>query len=289
MTLLRQCLVALFIATTAYAAAPVTQPAPKPFVVERTEVRSLTSKVNGVEYELRVALPHSYATTNKRYPVVYLLDADYSFLIARNIFDHLSERNNIDEAIVVGIAYGGPLHYKTNRTRDYTPTHVQDGGYGPEYQKVSGGAPKFREFMAKEMIPFIDANCRTIPGDRTLVGHSYGGLFTTWVMFTEPELFSRYIAVSPSLWYDDHLMFKIEKAYAAKSRKLPIHAYFCVGSREHNEERNMVTDLAAFLSQVREHEYDGLVLGDLVMTNETHNSVFPGGLSNGLRFVFEGW
>jgi len=270
-------------------ATPVTNPAARPMTVERTEIRNLESEINGVEYELRVALPHSYGAPGKRYPVVYLLDADYSFFIARNILDHLSERNNIGESIVVGIAYGGQLQYRLNRTRDYTPTLVPTGGYGPEYQKVSGGAPMFRDVIRKEIIPFIDGNYATVRGDRTLVGHSYGGLFTTWVMFTEPDLFSRYIAVSPSLWYDDHLIFRIENELAKTTKRLPVHAYFCVGSREHNDERNMVTDLDAFLSQVRQHQYEGLELGDLVMTNETHNSVFPGGLSNGLRFVFEGW
>ena len=49
----------------------------------RTEVRFLSSG-NGIEYKLYVSLPTSYARgEGKRYPVVVLLDADYSFGIAR--------------------------------------------------------------------------------------------------------------------------------------------------------------------------------------------------------------
>src|SRR5436305_2556936 len=135
------------------------------FRVERTEQRSLTSKTNGIEYKLYISLPHSYGKGGKRFPVVYLLDADYSFLIARNITDHLAERDDLQELILVGIAYGGPPQYRLNRTRDYTPTFVPTGGYGPEMQKVSGGGLKFRTFLEHELIPFIDATYATVAGD----------------------------------------------------------------------------------------------------------------------------
>ena len=260
-----------------------------PFVVDRTEVRTLMSKENGVLYKLYVALPHGHGPSGKTFPVVYLLDADYSFLIARNIMDHLSERNDLREVIVVGIAYDRPAvaspawqsePYHLNRTRDYTPKFWPTGGYGPEMQKFSGGGPKFRAFIEHELIPFIDANYATTRGDRTLVGHSYGGLFAAWNLITAPPLFQRYIIVSPSLWYADRWIFGLKHAHAIDAR-----VYLAVGSSEGNSEHDMVVDLRRFAQILR--KISGLEVSSAALDGETHDSVFPRALSNGLRFVFE--
>lgn len=264
-----------------------------PMVVDRVELRRLTSRINGVPYELRVSLPHAYEDVDRRFPVVVTLDADYSFLIARNITDHLAERGHLEEVLVVSIGYQGQETgrsptYRRNRTRDYTPTFVPDGGYGPDVQKVSGGGPKFLEVIEKEILPFIDGHYRTRPGDRTLVGHSYGGLFTIWTLITRPGLFTRYVAVSPSLWYDDHLVFKLEEAFARDHDALPARLYLCVGSREHSSRIDMVGDLRELAARLAGRSYRGLDFESLVMENETHNSLFPGCLSNGLRFVLDG-
>jgi uncharacterized protein len=261
-----------------------------PLVVERTEVRTLTSKENGVAYRLYISLPHGYGEPGKTFPVVYLLDANYSFLIARNITDHLSEREDLPEVILVGIAYDDPPpatrawqadSYHRNRTRDYTPKFWPTGGYGPEMQKVSGGGPKFRSFIEHELIPFIDRTYATAPGDRTLVGHSYGGLFASWNVLTSPPLFRRYIVVSPSLWYADRWIFTLPAP-----RSLNARVYLAVGSAEGNSEHDMVVDLRAFAQKLRKVSGTSISIG--VLEHENHNSVFPRALSNGLRFVFEG-
>lgn len=256
-----------------------------PVVLPNTEVRLLDASSNGVQYKLYVSLPPGYRTDGARYPVMYLLDADYSFAIARNITEHLTERNHLPPVVLVAIAYGGPPAYRLNRTRDYTPTHVPDGGYGPEYQRVSGGAPAFLGFIRDELIPFV-AREYHVSDDRAIVGHSYGGLFVSWAMMQEPTLFGRVIAVSPSLWYDDHLLMGMEEAFAQRVRALPVHLYAGVGIREVNSERNMVTDLQQFTGQLRTHGYEGLELQMHVLENETHNSVFPIVLTKGLRWVY---
>lgn len=270
------------------AAGPDSSPEPRPLVVERVEVRNLTSRVNGVEYELRVSLPHGYESSDERFPVVFTLDADYSFLIARNVTDHLAERDHLREVIVVGVAYGGPLAYRRNRTRDYTPTFVPEGGYGAEFQKVSGGGPKFLTALETEIIPFVDRHYRTTAADRTLVGHSYGGLFTLWSLFTRPGLFHNYVAVSPSLWYDDQLILRLEQAYAREHDALPARGYLCVGSREGNGRIDMVGDFRRLVERLEQRRYPGLAFQSRVMEDETHNSIFPGCLSNGLRYVLRG-
>ena len=67
---------------------------------------------------------------------------------------------------------------------------------------ASGGAERFTQFLADELIPTIE---RTYPtsGHRTLIGHSYAGLFTIHTLIHHPDLFRNYVAIDPSLDWDD--------------------------------------------------------------------------------------
>ena len=266
--------------------------AAKPYTVPNTEVIALRSKQTGANYQLFVALPSDYRTSKKTYPVVYMLDADYSFALVRNVVQHFAERENLPPMILVAIAYPGAASdrsvYRMNRTRDYTPAHAPDGGYGAEYQRVSGGGPKFRAFIARELVPLIERHYRADPIDRTIVGHSYGGLFGTYVLLTQPELFRRYILISPSLWYSNRIALTMEEAAAASGIKPDARVFFAVGSRENQPANNraMVDDLTELVDKLRSRNNPRLTLRYKIYDGETHNSVFPGAVTRGLLTVF---
>lgn len=260
---------------------------PPPVTLPRTETRLLPAQtIDGVTYKLYVSLPRDYTNTTRQYGVVYLLDADYSFALARNIVEHLTDRGDLPPLVLVGIAYDGPPAYRINRTRDYTPTHVPTGGYGTDVQRHSGGAPAFQQFLREQLIPYIQQTYR-VTDERTLVGHSYGGLFGAWVAFTTPELFDNYLLVSPSLWYDNHMMFRVENGYSASSDSLPVTLYLAVGELERNALRDMPADLRAFARRIQNRRYRGLRQYLDISGNETHNSAFPRALSNGLRAIYQ--
>jgi predicted alpha/beta superfamily hydrolase len=255
-----------------------------------TAVHLLHARANDVDYKLYVSTPADYETGATSYPVLYLLDADYSFPVARAIVEHMSDRARLQKLIVVGIAYGGPPQYRLNRTRDYTPKFSPNGGYGAEMQKHSGGGPKFLAFLREELIPWVDAHYRTRRDDRGLVGHSYGGLFTSWVLLTAPDLFNRYIIVSPSLWYDERVMFALEKK-SRDSRGTSGRAtrvYLSVGAREGNAQHDMVRDLQQFSKLLRARKNLNAAVKLEIPEDEHHDSVFPTALSRGIRFTFEG-
>ena len=252
------------------------------FAIPSTEVRALHSAVNGVAYQLYVSKPPGYDTSTVRYPVVYLLDADYSFPIAHAVAWHLTERSHLPPVLVVAIAYGGPPAYRSNRTRDYTPVFVPTGGYGAEYQRVSGGAARFLEFIETELIPFVERSYRA-SSDRTLVGHSYGGLFSLWTALTEPELFRRVLAVSPSIWYDDQLLLRMEERQRAAGGRLPERLYMTAGDLENPV---MAGDLRTLAAQLRARGDSSAHLHAEVLEGETHNSIFASGFSRGLRWLF---
>lgn len=184
----------------------------------------------------------------------------------------------------MGIGYPDPLRYKLDRTRDYTPSHVPTGGYGPAVQRVSGGGEAFRRFLADELVPWVDGTYRTIPGDRTIVGHSYGGLFGTYALLSAPGLFSRYVLVSPSLWYDDGSMFRLERAFAAGHDRLPARVALAAGAHENPR---MPSDMTALAAHLAEHHYAGLTVDAHVFSDDNHNTIFPAALTRGLRFVFD--
>jgi uncharacterized protein len=274
-------------------AAPLAAAA-KPYTVPNTEIVALRSKQTGANYEIFVALPPGYRTSKQTYPVVYMLDADYSFALVRNIVQHFVEREDLPPMILVAIAYPGAANdrttYRMNRTRDYTPAYAPDGGYGAEYQKVSGGGPKFRAFIAAELIPLIERRYRADAQDRTLIGHSYGGLFGTYVLLTQPSLFKRYVLVSPSLWYANRIALTMEEAAAAAGIKPDARVFFAVGSFENQPANNraMVDDVTKLVDKLRSRNNPRLVLRLRIYDGETHNSVFPGAVTRGLLTVFEG-
>lgn len=261
----------------------------RPYQMPHTEVRALYSKIVALDYVLYLSLPRNYAASNEAYPVVFTLDADYAFALAHNIVEHLVDRGNLPAMIIVSIAYEGASQdmatYRRQRTRDYTPTFTLEGGYGPDFQKHSGGGKNFLAFIAEELIPFVAAHYRVKPDDRTFVGHSYGGLFGSYVLLTQSELFQRYILVSASFWYDNRVIFKLEQAYQEAHDALPAKVFFAVGNLEN---RIMANDMQALINVLRSRSYKGLTITGHVFEDETHNSVFPAALTRGLRVVFSG-
>ena len=269
-------------------ALPAPDSAARPYELPDTQVLDLKSKETGAAYQLLIATPADYRASGKSYPVVYMLDADYSFALTRNVVQHFVDRDDLPPMILVAIAYPGAAKnqvlYRMSRTRDYTPVHVPEGGYGPEFQKVSGGASKFRAFIATELFPFIERRFPADPHDRTIIGHSYGGLFATYVLLTQPALFRRYIIVSPSLWYADKIAFQMEDAAAANGDPTNANVFFAAGALENPE---MSDDLRALCDKLKSRNHAGLKLDLQIYDGERHDSIFPGAVSRGLRTVFE--
>lgn len=273
---------ATFVATTAAAAV-------HPYTVPFSEVRELRSRINGVRYLLDVRLPRSYGTGTQRYPVVLALDADYAFAVAANVCDKLAARDQVREAIVVAAGYPGypdERAYRLNRTRDYTPWFVATGGYGPEYQRLSGGGRAFATVIATEILPLIDRAYRTQSSGRTFVGHSYGGLFGTYLLATRPPLFANYLLVSPSLWYDGRRTLADARAPAVPRTAGPTQVYLAVGGLEgENDGRSMAGDLRDYAAILRGRQDPGLSVELRVFEDETHDSVFPAAFTNGVRHL----
>ncbi|MBS1531762.1 MAG: alpha/beta hydrolase [Bacteroidetes bacterium] len=150
--------------------------------------------------EKRVVYVHVPAgDKDQRFPVLYILDGEEHFQSAVAINAQMS--GLIPPMIVVGIA-------NTNRERDLTPTHVKPDKIVNEAQaRQAGGGENFMAFVGKELIPYIDSRYPTT-SYRVISGHSLGGLAVINAFFNYPDLFKGYIAIDPSLWWDQQRWIK---------------------------------------------------------------------------------
>lgn len=294
MTTRRQALAGAGLLAAAPAAAAQASPEAQGYTLPFSAVIPLASRINGVAYKLYVRTPPRYdARRADGYPVIVTLDADYSFAICANHLDHLAERQGqAPEAILVSIAYDGDYpdrdRYRASRTRDYTPVFWPDGGYGERFQAASGGGPAFLDVIEREILPLIAARYHARADERTLVGHSYGGLLAAWALQTRPALFNRYLLVSPSLWYANGLVLSREAAGNAARLARKTRVYMGVGSWEEQPQNNraMVSDLTRFAELLAARGDPNLVSECRVFEDETHASIFPAAFSTGIRHLF---
>jgi predicted alpha/beta superfamily hydrolase len=272
------------------------------------------------EFQIFIALPPD-AQPGKKYPVIYALDANGEFgTVTETVRLASFGAPEIPPAVVVGIGYpvDGMAATLNLRTRDYTPTNdtafatYAASLWGKGEAPTPGGAPAFLRFLKEELKPFIEKTYPVDPADATLIGHSFGGLFTTYALFHEPGTFQRFVIASPSLWWDHKISFEYEKEYAAKHTDLAASVFLSVGGLESTGELRkvipkfpeplktaavsyydkngwpeMVELLEPFAKTLASRKYPNLRLTSYVFPGETHSSVMSMIASRGLREVFK--
>lgn len=223
-------------------------------------------------FRILISVPDNYSSTDKKYPVLYVLDGDIAFGMAASIARYLQIGDNIPELIIVGIGYGSAdKSAGEKRRRDYRPVE-------------SGGAENFLLFIENELIPFIDSNYKTNPGDRIINGYSIGGLFGLYSLFTKPEIFNRYIIGSPGLAWDDYSIFNYEENSTDKISDKKLSIFISVGSDESDEK--FFNPIDNLVTQIQERNYPGVKLEAKVFDGSNHLMGPPESLTHGLISVF---
>ena len=273
-----------------------------------TEVHYLRSRHVGDEFKVFVGHCGT-AASNTPAPVLYITDANGFFGSAVDIIRSMQLAVHLPPLLVVGIGYrvGGLAETITIRTRDLSPSG--DEGFArlfPE-QRAMGGAPKLLAFIQTELMPWVEARYRVDPNDSTYFGHSLGGLFGTYVLLTAPETFQRYAIGSPSLWWDNEVIFTYEASYAGAHHDLPAKVFFGIGADETHEGRrreavnhepalrekatawyiDMVDDMERLVNRLKGRGYPSLTIASAVFPDEFHVTVPQLNLSRALRFLFD--
>lgn len=267
----------IMIVPLGFAGGVASQEPPRRVEIRDTEMRFLASKHVDQTYEIDVSLPKGYGQETVRYPVLYVLDAEYNFGCVAYIVRRLIKNGDIPKILVVGIAYNTTEDdFYLKRERDATPPSEVHG-------LRSGGAENFIRFFETDLIPAIDQRYRTIPGDRTIVGHSIGGFFGSYVLFTHPDLFGKYLIVSPSLWYSNEVIFQYAKKFAETHKPLKAALFLSVGK---DESEQMTRTTEKMIRVLEDGKFEALRFASLMPEGEHHRSVFPYAFTRGLRWLF---
>lgn len=147
-----------------------------------------------------------------------------------------------------------------------------------------GGAANFMRFFGEELIPHIDSTFRT-HDYRMLVGHSFGGLFAVHALVHDPDLFDAYIAISPSLQWDEQMLVSQADAFFRDTDALAKTLYMTTG----NEGMGLTGGVLKLAGVLTEHTPAGFEWDSRIMSEETHNTVVHRSTRQGLEFVFRHW
>lgn len=235
------------------------------------DVVELQSKTLGETRKLWIYLPDKYSGSHRRYPVLYLLDGENNFHHVSGIVQFLSRLSHMPPMIVVAVI-------NVDRYRDFLPTGVN--GWPPVAQ-----ADKFLGFLGNELIPFIDEHYRTIPNFRILCGHSYGGIFCLNALFSNPGLFKTYIAVSPSLSYDNQFFLKKAEPFFKAHATLKKFLYITVSGADKDD----IKSCRKFSEILKTYSPKDLEWNFQYMEKENHGSIVHPTVYNAMEWLFRGW
>ncbi len=173
----------------------------------------ITSTINSYEYDIEIIKRSDDPTSIG----IFVLDADDLLPI---IDEELNNINTSQSITLIGIKTK-----ENSRVRDYTPTSIE----GEE----SGKADDFFQFIYFDLIPELETREILDPlSQRTLIGHSIGGLATSYAFARFKYMFDNYIILSPSLFWDDFTFFEIESEYRPSVSQSTEKVFIGIGENE---------------------------------------------------------
>lgn len=202
-----------------------------PFQPQRQWMRPLETPT-GRRYRLAVSLPDG-APPPEGWPSLTVLDGHRLFQAVAATASALAarpEKTGVRPLAVIGVFHDeteGPV--EDARALDFTDTPCPE----PDWARPSGGAAAFRRFLIEQAWPAATGAAPLDASRRALFGHSLGGLFVLETLERRPDLFARWIGVSPSLWWrapagdhaDDRLLVGYGEGETGRDMRARIEAW----------------------------------------------------------------
>jgi enterochelin esterase-like enzyme len=243
------------------------------------------------DYEILVGVPSNYNETTSRYPTVYLLDASY-------LYDgtYLHPNANVGPGGIVQVI-------EELVANDYLPPCILVG-ISPEPYSDS---QRFRDFVSKrnlfydflryELTPLIDGNYTTDPTDRTILGHSLGGIFTTYCLYqcdpanaSNHGLFNRFIALSSPYEYPGYDYGSLDAETAVyesygniSDPSFNVSVFLAIGELDNS---NFVSSNVDLANRLNNRSYSNFRFQAKFYEEYNHSSVVRPGFTDGLKWVF---
>ena len=247
------------------------------------EQHTIFSPAGNSTYQLSVAVPEGYHVSDRRYPVVYVLDGDVLVGMVASLTTFAHWAWAVPELIVVSIGYAVDNYeqWAELKGRDFS---LPDPTLHDIADSVAISPPRrFLQALADDVVPFIDRSYRTAPDDRCLYGYSQGGFFVLYTLFNRPGLFQRHLSGS-GVWAP-HTSYLRETARQVFDRYQgpTIQLYVSVGALE----TECMTDFREFTDILSDLHSPHLDLTVEVYANVGHD---PEGIVltylHGLRSVY---
>ncbi len=227
------------------------------------ETLTVTSKILGEKRDVLVYLPPSYGKSQQRYPVIYTVDGESTFLPTASAVQFITSASEIPqmpESIVVSVK-------NTDRERDMPI---------PQEYNMGRGEENFLAFLGDELIPFIEQKYQTHPL-RLFIGHSQGGLFAHYALTARPTIFQWYLPIDTPLFGFEKLRPIMDKTKTViKEPKYRIRLVSVEG------QLGWLTEWQPFIDSAPK----GFFGKQIRMTNETHQTMVYKAIYEGLKQLF---
>jgi predicted alpha/beta superfamily hydrolase len=239
------------------------------------DVVTIDSKILSESRTLNIYLPEGYKVSDTlKYPVIYVLDGSMNedFIHIVGLVQFFNLQMGMPKSIVVGIA-------NVDRKRDFTFPTI-DKKLKKDFP-TTGGSRKFISFLENEVQPYITANYAT-NAQKMLIGQSLGGLLATEILFNKPTLFTDYIIVSPSLWWDNETLLSDAKMFLGAHKTMPVNVFVSVGTEGEIMERE-ATNLAYLLKKSGK---PNLKTEFLFLPNENHATILHQSVNDTFKMMY---
>lgn len=254
----------------------------KPFVLG--VIDEIQSVELGEKRILNIYLPEGYKPEEAtKYPVVYLLDGsadeDFIHIVGLYQFNNFAWINRVPKSIIVGIA-------NVDRRRDFTfPTTIAEN---LKRSPTSGKSSKFIAFIEKELQPYIEKKYKT-DNSKTIIGQSLGGLLATEILFKKPNLFNKYIIISPSIWWNNGSLLETKSEVLQKEFSQKTDIYIGVGKEGLTPppvNRVMEVDANLLADKLKKSESKTLTVYFDYLPQEDHATITHQAVFNALRLLY---
>jgi predicted alpha/beta superfamily hydrolase len=239
------------------------------------ETFTIDSKILGETRRINVYMPPNYKESpGARLPVLYMPDGGMGedFLHVAGLVQVSVGNGTMRPFLLVGIE-------NTQRRRDMTgPTE------NPDDKKIAprvGGSEAFRKFIRDELMPQVKERYRTT-NETAIVGESLAGLFVVETFMLEPDLFDTYIALDPSLWWNNQKLVNEAGEQLRARPKLEKSLYFAS-----SDEKGIVDPTQRFAEALVKSAPPGLHWHYEKMPDEKHSTIYHPGALKAFRALFK--
>ena len=237
---------------------------------------NITSNQVGETRVINVWTPPMYKEGTDSFPVLYMPDGGIKedFPHVANTIAKLIKEKSIPPIILVGIE-------NTKRGRDLTG--FSETKEDEEYCPLTDGAKNFRAFITQELMPKINSEYRTT-SKKGIIGESLAGLFVVETFMQQPNSFDFYIAIDPSIWWNDHYIVKNAKSALANLPNKNLKLWFA-GSSLENHKYSIARYTNQLADILKDNTPDQLKWKYSYEPNEKHNTIFRATKEKALKWA----